>query len=1057
MRVAIDNWRSGELSWETGQSGLDDGFRITAFSSDDNLGGLQHMSTCACAGCLTKLAEHYTADNALTPPVLQIVEPPDIAGNTTTTATLAIGGSETGALQVFGDDDWFAVQLVAGQSYVFTLTPSGGTPMQDPYLQLYNTSGSLVAFDDDGATGTNSLLRWTATDSGTFYINARAWEEDGASGGYTGTGSYTITAAIGAPQNPLDTINLGITAPMHIDVYFSTSGQTQSFGPPGNQLSVTALRSWTPEEIALAMAALQVYSTYTNLTFSQTTSQAQAEFILTLGDLETGTLGWFSTYAGIGYGAFAPDGTGWTTGANGGLNQGGLGWVTLIHEFGHGLGLAHPHDNGGISEVMQGVLGPFNDTGTFGLNQGVYTTMTYNDGWFTRFGSGTVAYGSQGTPMALDIALLQQRYGARANVNQTDTTYVMPTVNQSGTHFSSIWDTGGVDTIIHDGSVGATIDLRPASLLNAVGGGGWVSSVNSIQGGFTIANGVLIENATGGSGDDTLVGNDANNILDGRGGADTMVGGNGDDTYFVNNFGDLINESFNAGTDTVQASVNGYQLSSNTENLTLVGVNNGVGNELNNIITGNDLNNTLTGNDGNDQLIGANGNDVLNGGAQSDSLDGGAGADQLSGGDGDDFIYADSFDTLISGGAGVDWVYFLDGGNATINAGTAGIEVVLASSGNDTINAATVTVNFYTYAGAGNDIVTGGSGDDGLYGQDGNDTISGGLGADLIWGEGGADSLSGGDGDDTFIADSLDTLISGGAGVDWVYFIDGLPVTFDAGANSVEVIVVVGSAADAFNAAAQTAVFTVYASGGNDTITGGSNNDNLYGQDGNDTIVGGGGNDLIWGEGGVDSLSGGDGDDTIIADSTDSLVSGGDGVDWVYYIDNGNVVLDAGARGVEVALTGSGADTLNAATQTANFAAYAGGGADIITGGTGNDGLFGQDGDDTISGGNGNDVLLGEGGSDILNGGAGGDIIAGGAEADTFVYQAGWGGDSVLDFQNGVDQFDMTALAANGVTSIANLTISTSGLDAIISWNGNLIVVQNAAGQIDSSDFIFGP
>lgn len=63
----------------------------------------------------------------------------------------------------------------------------------------------------------------------------------------------------------------------------------------------------------------------------------------------------------------------------------------------------------------------------------------------------------------------------------------------------------------------------------------------------------------------------------------------------------------------------------------------------------------------------------------------------------------------------------------------------------------------------------------------------------------------------------------------------------------------------------------------------------------------------------------------------------------------------------------------------------------------------------------------------------------------------------MLDFQNGVDQFDMTALAANGVTSIADLTISTSGADAIISWNGNLIVVQNAAGQIDSSDFIFGP
>ena len=37
------------------------------------------------------------------------------------------------------------------------------------------------------------------------------------------------------------------------------------------------------------------------------------------------------------------------------LQPGGFSFVTLIHEFGHGMGLAHPHDTGGGSGIMQGV------------------------------------------------------------------------------------------------------------------------------------------------------------------------------------------------------------------------------------------------------------------------------------------------------------------------------------------------------------------------------------------------------------------------------------------------------------------------------------------------------------------------------------------------------------------------------------------------------------------------------------------------------------------------------------------------------------------------------
>lgn len=441
-----------------------------------------------------------------------------IPANASTTFTLAIGGQDTGFVNTPGDDDWFRVELTAGQSYVFTLSGDGATPLSDPYLELYNASGQLIAIDDDAGPGLNSMLRFTATESGTYYLNARAWE---AESGPTLTGGYRVTAALGPPQDPLDTIDFGFATPSHIDVYFAASGET--FG--GN----TALRSWTTEEINAAMTALATFSAVANLTFSQSATSTGAEFILFIADLEDNVLGQFTVTGGsIGYGEFAPDGAGWTSA---GLAPGGLGFVTLIHEFGHGLGLTHPHDNSGNSEIMQGVVSPFNSFGTFLLNQGVFTTMTYNDGWASVFPNTILAYGAQATPMALDIALLQQRYGANLSTNTGDTTYTMPVVNAGGTLFQCIWDAGGVDTLSAGvTTLAATINLNAATLLNAIGGGGYVSSHTTIRGGFTIANGVVIENAVGGGGADTLIGNSAANRLTGAADADSIDGGSGVDT-----------------------------------------------------------------------------------------------------------------------------------------------------------------------------------------------------------------------------------------------------------------------------------------------------------------------------------------------------------------------------------------------------------------------------------------------------------------------------------------------------------------------------------------------
>lgn len=234
------------------------------------------------------------------------------------------------------------------------------------------------------------------------------------------------------------------------------------------------------------------------------------------------------------YGVFNPYSSVWSNTNN---LKGGYSYATFIHELGHGLGLAHPHDGGDAIDaiVFPGVTGPFNSYGDFYLNQGIWTTMSYNDGWaFTANGqslamSSSYAYGWQATPMALDIAAIQLIYGANMNYATGNNTYTLPTSNKSGTYWSCIWDAGGNDTIAASTSTSAcTINLNEATLIDE-NAGGFVSRVSNIYGGFTIANGAIIENAIGGKAADTLIGNSYNNTLTGNQGNDILDGGVGND------------------------------------------------------------------------------------------------------------------------------------------------------------------------------------------------------------------------------------------------------------------------------------------------------------------------------------------------------------------------------------------------------------------------------------------------------------------------------------------------------------------------------------------------
>ena len=198
------------------------------------------------------------------------------------------------------------------------------------------------------------------------------------------------------------------------------------------------------------------------------------------------------------------------------------------------MGLAHPHDSGGSSNVMSGVTANFGSTGTAGLNQGVYTVMTYNDGWLDVPDgvSPSYDYGYTNGLLALDIAVLQHTYGVNTTTRIGNDTYTLFGQNGVSTGYQAIWDAGGTDTISYSGSRDAVINLTAATLDYSNTGGGVVSYADGIFGGLTIANGVVIENATGGSGDDWLTGNDADNVLIGNAGDDSIQGLGGTDSFF---------------------------------------------------------------------------------------------------------------------------------------------------------------------------------------------------------------------------------------------------------------------------------------------------------------------------------------------------------------------------------------------------------------------------------------------------------------------------------------------------------------------------------------------
>jgi len=314
------------------------------------------------------------------------------------------------------------------------------------------------------------------------------------------------------------------------------------------------------------------------------------------------------------------------------------GGSVLVHELGHAIGLGHPSDYDAADDVTF----TYAEHAEYYQDSRQYTVMSY----FNERNTGASYEGRYASaPQLDDIAAAQAEYGANMTTRTSDTTYGFNSTAgrpwfeigaASAKVIFAVWDAGGTDTFDFSGySNSQKIDLRE----------GHFSDVGGLVGNVAVAAGAKIEDARGGSGADTIHGNDLANWLRGEAGADALNGLSGDDR--------------------------------------------------------------LDGNDGNDTITGGEGFDRINGNIGNDSAYGGAGPDWVVGGQNNDQLFGDADDDIVYGNLGNDTGY--------------------GGLGNDIVR-----------GGQGDDVLSGDEGNDWLAGDRGSDNITGGLGADIFYSFGGA-------------------------------------------------------------------------------------------------------------------------------------------------------------------------------------------------------------------------------------------------------------------------------------------------------------------------------
>ncbi|NGZ06326.1 MAG: calcium-binding protein [Magnetococcales bacterium] len=678
-----------------------------------------------------------------------------IPDNMTTTAVLSTSGAGSTVVGIIGsqtDQDWWRVSLTAGNLYSFSLAATS-TSHLDCYLRLLDDTGTAILTDNDSGDGDNSLLSYTPTRSGIYYLSAEGDRESGTTGGYTlsatesvGSGNTNTSTedSIVADTTTADSINPdGIAHNSFID----SSGDQDWW-----QISLTEGNRYSFRLLASTNSSLDCYLRLLDASGVE----------ITKDDDSAGNRGSLINHTAIRSGTYY-------------LSAQGYGSNTGEYLLSATLNIL-PSD-------------PITDTTATDSSITINATAQASainfsgdrDWWSLSLTAGnSYSFRLVAAPSSSLDCYLRLMDATGVEITKDDDSagnrgsLITYTATRSGTYYLSAEgygsstgdytleatrseedpDTGGANTDTLESAISTTLPAGVANLLltgnSEINGTGndldniitGNSAINTLHG----AEGA--DHLIGRGGNDTLNGGEGNDELDGGAGVDQMRGDAGDDIYIVDNLQDSITENPGSGNDWVRSSIS-WTLGRHLENLTLIGTRaiHGMGNAFNNVLTGNNQNNTLTGGEGNDILSGADGKDILWGGAGDDTLDGGMGTDRMYGESGDDIYIVDNSGDYISEGSAtgtdlvrssVTWTLMNNLENLTLT-GTFPID----GRGNSRANTLRGNNSVNTLHGlAGADRLFGAAGEDTLFGGDGNDKLAGGSGQDMLSGGTGADQFS---------------------------------------------------------------------------------------------------------------------------------------------------------------------------------------------------------------------------------------------------------------------------------------------------------------------------
>lgn len=328
--------------------------------------------------------------------------------------------------------------------------------------------------------------------------------------------------------------------------------------------------------------------------------------------------------------------------------------------------------------------------------------------------------------------------------------------------------------------------------------------------------------------------------------------------------------------------------------------------------------------------------------------------------------------------------------NVNIISGTENSDAVFAENSKN-----------FIFAGAEYDYIVGGSNADYIFGDRDVDRILAGDDADVVYGM---------DGDDQIFGENGDDIISGGAG--------------------------------------------------NDYVSGGAGNDVVISQSGNDFIDGGADDDTYYisPSCGTVTIKDTEGKNTIVcADGLESTKIKAYRLDWndLLIVFKGtetsivikNYCINEDARGfrlifadglVEYATASVGVlRTINDWEGTEYHTSIYTDGTTIVAE-NGDDQLNGSEASDNLIGGDGNNRIAGNGGDDYLDGGKGTDMLYGGVGADVYIYQKGYGTDTISDAQ-GENIIEITGYGISDIKAYRT------------NWN-NLTMILDGSGEAGLSD-----